>query len=962
VRADSHESTGLSRRLQVTILYAVLAAFTALAFVVVLGFSGDRHAQPGVAGTYTISPPSTCLGSEVELKQSGRFITLGTAEGGEPSAKARLDDEQLTGDANCLDGPDGPLDARIAGDRLTGSVAGEPFEGRLTADAPAPGTKVQRPPGSVVGEYGLSPRSDCLGGRLEIVEAGDAVELHGGSAKGKGSYEDGALTAELECGKAGTVELEGQAQGRRIDLSLSSGEAGVERLTAQKTREFDETLAVFFLAVVVVMLAARLFGLLAVKVSQPRVMGEVVAGITLGPTILGALLPGVQGALFPQDILPFIGVVANLGLIFYMFLVGLELDPAQLRGRVWQAAAISNASVALPLVLGVLVAVPVYGLVGPPDTNFLAFALYIGVAMSITAFPVLARILVERRMLKRPVGALALACAAIDDVTAWVLIALATALAVAGGIGEVVTTIALAAVFCMVMVMGVRPLLARVSQAYDEAGRVPPGWIAAIFAGVLLSAYTTEEIGIALIFGAFVMGMIMPRRAELTEDVTRRVEDFVVTLLLPLFFAYTGLRTDIGLLDRPALWLLTLVLILVAVVGKLLGAMVAARVTGFPWRSSAVIGVLMNTRGLTELIVLNLALEAGVISEALFAALVIMALVTTFMAGPTLKLLDPRNELGAPVEEELEQARQRSVGEFPAMQVPEHSIIVAPQSGSALNQLLAIARPLAGSVPPRELILARLLPPPRGAGVRGGLQTENRMLEEVSAELVAVRNQLISKRVAAREVTTISSNAGADLSRLARSHEVDLVLIDGRRPLLGDGVPRGDVGVVLHNAPSDVAVLVAREGEEILAVPDQPIIVPFGGAEHDWAALELAAWLGATAEMPLKLLGAAGQDEEGRVTRLLGDAGLLVQHYAGVSAQPVMAEPGRGGVLEAAQGAGILIVGLADDWRQQGLGETRSAIARAAQAPVLFVRRGSRPGALAPRGNVTQFGWSSAGV
>ncbi len=947
---------------KVTGLYAVLAVVTVAAFALVLGIGGDTGAEKGVAGTYTIEPPSSCLGVELEIKQSGQFLSLGTREGGKPSAQARLDGDQVTGDVQCLEGGDGPIEARITGERFTGSVGEEPFEGRLSDDPPIPGTKVERAPSSVAGEYQLSPRSDCLGGRLEIEESGEVVELHGGAATGEARYEDGALAGDVDCPQVGMAQISGDASGRRIDVSLSYGGASEEKLTATKTREFGETLAVFFLAVVIVMLAARLFGLGAAKLGQPRVMGEVVAGITLGPTVLGALLPGIQSFVFPPDILPFIGVVANLGLIFYMFLVGLELDPEQLRGRVGQAAAISNASVALPMVLGILVAVPVYGLVGPPDTEFLAFALYIGVAMSITAFPVLARILVERRMLKRPVGALALACAAIDDVTAWILIALATAVAVAGGPGAVVTTIALAVVFCLLMGFAVRPLLARVSQAYDEAGRVPPGWIAAIFAGVLLSAYTTEEIGIALIFGAFVMGMIMPRRAELTEDVTRRVEDFVVTLLLPLFFAYTGLRTDIGLLDRPALWLLTLVLIAVAIVGKLVGAMVAARITGFDWRSSAVIGVLMNTRGLTELIVLNLALEAGVISEALFAALVIMALVTTFMAGPALKLLDPRNELGAPVEGELDEARERSAGEFPALQVPEKSILVAPQSGPALEQLLAIARPLAGSSPPRELILARLLAPPRGAGVRGGLQTENRMLEEASKELVAVRNRLGAERVAAREVATISANAGADLARLARSEEVDLVLIDGRRPLLGDGVPRGDVGVVLANAPSDVAVLVAREGEELLTLRSRPIIVPFGGAEHDWAALELAAWLGSAAGMPIKLLGAAGQSDEGRVTRLLGDAGLLVQHYAGVSAQPVVAEPGRDGVLEAAQGAGILIVGLSERWRQEGLGETRSSIARAAPAPVLFVRRGTRPGALAPRGNVTQFGWSSAGV
>ena len=247
--------------------------------------------------------------------------------------------------------------------------------------------------------------------------------------------------------------------------------------------------------------------------------------------------------------------------------------------------------------------------------------------------------------------------------------------------------------------------------------------------------------------------------------------------------------------------------------------------------------------------------------------------------------------------------------------------------------------------------------------MRGGLQTENKLLTEASTELMAVRDELMQEAIAAREVATISANPGGDLARLARSEEVDLVLMDGRRPLLGDGVPRGDVGVVLQTAPSDVAVLVAKEGQKVLTGGDRPIIVPFGGAEHDWAALELAAWLGSTTSMPIKLLGAAGQSDESRVSRLLGDAGLLVQHYdPSVSAQPLMTEPGREGVLEAAAGAGILIVGLSERWREEGLGETRAEIARAAPGPVLFVRRGTRPGALAPAGNVTQFGWSSAGV
>ena len=311
-------------------------------------------------------------------------------------------------------------------------------------------------------------------------------------------------------------------------------------------------------------------------------MGEVVAGITLGPTILGAFLPGVQAFFFPTDILPAIGVVANLGLVLYMFLVGLELDPAQLRGRISQAAAISNTSVALPMMLGIAVALPIFELVGP-DKDFLAFALFMGVAMSITAFPVLARILVERRMLKRPVGALTLACAAIDDVTAWFLIALATAVATAGGAGEVLTTIAPRDRVPLFMALldpsAARP---RVDAPTTRPAACPAAGSRAIFAGILLSAYVTEEIGIAVIFGAFIMGMIMPRNAGLTEDVTHRIEDIVV-IAPPAAVLRLHRPAHEHRPARPAdpLAASRCVLIVVAIVGKFFGAMIAARMTGF---------------------------------------------------------------------------------------------------------------------------------------------------------------------------------------------------------------------------------------------------------------------------------------------------------------------------------------------------------------------------------------------
>ena len=968
-----------------------------------LGAPPPKTAGPPLPATAPTQPAVN--GPSFDLKQSGEFVNITNTQGnlgGQLRMKGSGGPDtprELTGDVYCVDGKTQKFEGTIVpGNKgaLAGTLGGEKIAANLRRDPPDAGTPKPRAPGDLAGLYKLSPRSTCFGGTLEFDGSGSTYTIVAKTGDlGEVAYNDknGLITGDVACKRGGKARLKASAVDRNLNnmtvipldvatpvppapgappaapgtkpvLTTPSGlsPAG-EKFTGVKAREsFGHLVAVFLLAVAIVMLIARLFGAAAVKVSQPRVMGEVVAGITLGPTIFGWLAPGLQATIFPADILPAFGIAANLGLVFYMFLVGLELDPKQLKGRVSQAAAISNTSVALPMMLGIAVALPLYQLVGP-DKKFVAFALFMGVAMSITAFPVLARILVERRMLKRPVGALTLACAAIDDVTAWFLIALATAVATQGGTGEVVKTILLAIAFTLVMVLVVRRLLARASTAFDEAGRVPGGWIVAIFAGILLSAFATEEIGIAVIFGAFIMGMVMTRNAGLTEDVTHRIEDFVVILLLPMFFAYTGLRTNIGLLDRPLLWGITLLLIAVAVVGKFFGAMIAARMTGFSWKPAAVIGTLMNTRGLTELIVLNLALEKGVISDALFAMLVIMALVTTFMAGPLLKLLDPKNEYGAPVEEELEEARKLSSVEFPELPVPEKSILVAPQSSEALVQLRALAEPLAQSEPPRELIVARLLRPPRRAQLSGGLQAENKLLTDANNEMAFTRLDLMDKGIAARGIAFVSANPGADLARLAKSEEVDLLLMDGRRPLLGGGVPRGDVGEVLNEAECDVAVLVSRESESVLPTAEHGVLVPFGGAEHDWAALELGAWIASRTGAPLRMLGASGEgDEPSRVTRLLGDASLLVQQYAGISAEPVVSAGGREGIVEAASSAGLLVIGLSDRWKQEGLGPTRSEIAKAAPAPTVFVRRGLRPGALAPRGNETRFTWSSPGM
>jgi Kef-type K+ transport system membrane component KefB len=507
------------------------------------------------------------------------------------------------------------------------------------------------------GTYRVTAGQPCLGDDILLRHSGQfatvAVE---GDVIGRIRIREGHLDGTVGCLTGPPAEIDATLRNGAITGTLDGERLEARLVEPQRDefapeavadgRAFGDLLATFFLALVVVMAAARLCGAAAVAIRQPRVMGEVVAGILLGPSLFGAVLPGVQAEVFPEEILPILGVVATFGLIFYMFLIGVEIDLSQLRVRASQIGAVSVAGIAVPMAVGLSIAGPVYEVLAP-ETGFVEFALFLATALSITAFPVLARILDERGMLSRPIGTTTMAAAAIDDVLAWLLVALATTVALAGSGRDVAFTILAALAFGVVMFKLVRPAVRRLSAVFEAAGTAPSaGWLTVIFGGVLLSAWATERIGLALIFGAFVMGLVMPRGRALTAAVTGRIEDFVVIILLPLFFVYTGLRTDVGLLDRPELWLLTLGLIVAAILAKLVGTMVAARLTGFSWRGSAVIGTLMNTRGLTELILLNLALEIGVISEALFTALVLMALVTTFMAGPLLRLLDPWNRFG----------------------------------------------------------------------------------------------------------------------------------------------------------------------------------------------------------------------------------------------------------------------------------------------------------------------------
>lgn len=389
------------------------------------------------------------------------------------------------------------------------------------------------------------------------------------------------------------------------------------------------------LALAAVIALGRILGRIFRAVGQPAVIGEVVAGILLGPS----LLPRAWSEfVLPPSSAPFLGVLAQLGVILYMFLVGLELNAGPIRSRAHATIAISHASILLPFVLGAALALPLYSQLAPAGVRFTGFALFMGVAMSITAFPVLARILADRGITRTELGVLALSCAAADDATAWCLLAFVVGV-VQSSVDEALTVCLLSAGYVAVMLLVVRPLAGRLARSL-EGRPIPAGAAAWVFVAVLLSALATEWVGIHAIFGAFLLGAIVPHDSSLARHVTAKLEDAASGLLLPAFFAFTGMRTQIGLVSGTDAWLMCGLIVLVATVGKFGGTLAAARLTGLDWRMSASLGVLMNTRGLMELIVLNVGLDLGVISPTLFAMMVLMALATTLMTGPALNWIE----------------------------------------------------------------------------------------------------------------------------------------------------------------------------------------------------------------------------------------------------------------------------------------------------------------------------------
>lgn len=424
---------------------------------------------------------------------------------------------------------------------------------------------------------------------------------------------------------------------RRFGEGLVAPAATAAEAVAHAAGKQPDVLLRLLIALAAVVVTGQILARLFVFIGQPPVIGEVVAGILLGPSFLGQ---DVSAMILPPVVAPLLGTIAQLGVILYMFLVGLDLNAGLLRQRAHATVATSHASIVVPFVLGAGLALWLYPRLSTSDVRFTSFALFMGVAMSITAFPVLARILTDRHMSRTELGVIALSCAATDDVTAWCLLAFVVGVARAQ-VESAMWVIAGTVAFIAVMLLVVRPAIRRVVD-WGERGRLSRETDVLVFVALLLSAITTEAIGIHAIFGAFLLGAIIPHDSAIAKKFTRHLHHVVTILLLPAFFAFTGMRTRIDLLAGTDQWLICGLIILVATIGKFGGTLVAARLTGLRWHDAAVLGALMNSRGLMELIVLNIGLDLQVISPRLYAMMVMMALVTTMATSPVLKLLNPQ--------------------------------------------------------------------------------------------------------------------------------------------------------------------------------------------------------------------------------------------------------------------------------------------------------------------------------
>ncbi|MFN3875666.1 MAG: cation:proton antiporter, partial [Flavobacteriales bacterium] len=575
----------------------------------------------------------------------------------------------------------------------------------------------------------------------------------------------------------------------------------IARFRASVAENIAHPFAVLLLQIAAIIAVARAFTYLFAKLGQPSVIGEIVAGIMMGPSVAGYWLPGAFAFLFPAGTLENLHLLSQIGLVLFMFVIGMELDLGVLKGRLHTALVISHTSIAIMFLLGALLAYRLFLDFAPPTVGFLSFALFMGIAMSITAFPVLARIVQERGLTRTPLGSIALATAASDDVAAWCLLAAVIAIVKAGSVASALFTIAAAIAYVAIMLGLLRPFLKRLGEAHGERRTISRPLVAGMVLVMLASAWATDAIGIHPLFGAFLAGVIMPQNLAFRRALIAKLEDVSVVVLLPLFFVFTGLRTRIGLLTNEHLWWTCSLVVAVAVAGETLAAAIAARITGHGWKDSLSIGALMNTRGLMELVVLNIGYDLGVIDAELFAILVIMALVSTFLTGPVLNLIERL-------------FRKPSGSDTPLATAPGWRVLLSfgqPESG---RRALRLVRQLVGDDAMGAVVTALHVTPSGDINPIDSAGFEREGFKPVLKEA-----QRLELNVRAEH--HVSGDVGADILRTANSGGYDLLLVGAGKPLL-QGTILGDLLGLTTRVIDPAKLLGTLTGKEsIIPTDDQ---------------------------------------------------------------------------------------------------------------------------------------------
>ncbi len=712
------------------------------------------------------------------------------------------------------------------------------------------------------------------------------------------------------------------------------------------------TVVLVLIEVLIVIGGSRLVGWLFRSIDQPLVIGEIVAGIALGPSLLGWLFPDLSGFLFPPVAIPFLNVLSQIGLIFFMFLIGLELDPKYLRGNLKTAVLTSGVSILVPFSLAGVLALFIYPLVSNASVSFTAFALFLGAAMSITAFPVLARIITENNLQNTRLGTLALTCAAVDDVTAWCLLALAIAVTRTNSMAGAVPTIVAALIYIGTMLTVGRWLLRLLSIYYDRTGKLSQLMLAGIYMAVVCSALITEAIGIHLIFGAFLLGAAMPKNPGLVRQIAEKTEDFVLIFLLPVFFAYSGLKTQIGLLNSPELWLLCAAILGVAIVGKYVGTYYAARSCKIGKQEASALGWLMNTRGLTELIVLNIGLELGVISPLLFTMLVVMALVTTFMTSPLLEWTYPKKSIRLQPQE-TSAAADSAASSLLAFRDREpesigYRVLVPVANPNTQTGLLQLAMSIAHNerqpaiINPLSLIELEEDYLFNSTPVEANRAIEQR-LERLNAAIDTLEPQGL--RALFQPIVQIGYDVAQKTAIIATLDRANLVLLGWHRPTFTNNRLGGRVAQMLGQTPADTAVFIDASPEPRSASAYQTLFVPYTANNHDDLAVEIALrMLWNDSQRQLKLIHIALPDPQ--PNELSAElASLLKQLPASITSRVSIATLATtdpiATIAEYSQQVDLTITGIGRTWgrRKPNLDSYPDRLANGCLSSLLIVRR-----------------------